>query len=136
LAGLNYFSSSAATIFLYIPSSNYFHSFGRCRIFILLLLSSVPVSLRLTMKFTVATLLVGLATAAPQVGKSTEKELGIGGIPPGSNMMSTIAGLKGRDGLLDAGVMPKIRNELIDSAPCGTAVFIFARASQEPLNMV
>jgi hypothetical protein len=84
------------------------------------------------MKFAIVALLAGVATALPQ----KKEQLGIGGIPPGSNMVSTIAALMDRNGNLDAGVMPKIRNEIIDAAPCGKAVFIFARASQEPQNMV
>jgi hypothetical protein len=84
------------------------------------------------MKFAIAALLAGLVIALPQ----KKEGLGIGGIPPGSNMASSIASLMDRNGKLDAGVMPKIRNEIIDPGPCGKAVFIFARASQEPANMV
>jgi cutinase len=51
-------------------------------------------------------------------------------------MISTIASLTDRNGLLDAGVEPHIRNEIIDRAPCGKVTFIFARASSEVPNMV
>jgi hypothetical protein len=86
------------------------------------------------MKLAVTALLVAVAVAAPQGSKETG--LGIGGVPTGSNMLATIAALKDKNGLLDAGVMPKIRNEILEGSGCGKAVFIFARASQEPANMV
>lgn len=108
---------------LYIPSNVATNS---CHSFRLPFLSkAVPISLDLArMKFIAIGLCVSLATAFPQ------------GKPLGATMAQTIAGLKGKDGLLDGGYEPKIRNEVIESAPCGKVVFIFARASQEPTNMV
>ena len=93
---------------------------------------------------------LGLASAAPapQIlgklgggkgisGASTVNEIGGGKpVPLSSSMTSTIAALRDRNGELDGGVGPKVRNEVLDSSPCGKIIFIFARASMEPSNMV
>jgi hypothetical protein len=76
------------------------------------------------MKVTAITLLAGIAVALPQ------------GKPPGTNMISTLAGLLNKNGQLDGGFAPMVRNELTTGSACGDIVFIFARASMEPDNMV
>jgi len=76
-----------------------------------------------------------VAAFAPLVGVASAIAMPQGK-PPGPNMSSTIAGLKNSKGELDGGMRPMVRNELIDSKPCGDVVLIFARASQEPTNMV
>jgi hypothetical protein len=76
------------------------------------------------MKFAVVGFVAGMAAALPQ------------GKPPAGNLVSTIAGLMDKNGLLDGGFAPKVRDEIVDSTPCGKIVLIFARASQEPANMV
>jgi hypothetical protein len=82
------------------------------------------------MKGFIAFSMMTLASALPQdIGEGKPK-------PIGSNMASTIASLRDGNGLLDGGVGPKIRNEVLDKTPCGDIVFIFARASMEPTNMV
>jgi hypothetical protein len=73
---------------------------------------------------TIAIALTSVVVAAPQ------------GKPLGSNLLSTISGLKDANGNLDGGNRPLIRNEVIDNTPCGRISFIFARASSEPTNMV
>jgi len=85
------------------------------------------------MKIVTISLLAGLATALPQSYGS--EGLDVPKVKPGSNMISTIASLTDRNGLLDAGVEPHVRNEIIDRAPCGKVTFIFARASSEVPNM-
>lgn len=89
------------------------------------------------MKFTSILLSAGAASALalpqPQVGAApAEGKL----IPTGSSELATIAKLTGKDGLLDAGLRPLVRNEIVDSTPCGSVSLIFARASSEPSNMV
>jgi hypothetical protein len=76
------------------------------------------------MKLAAISFLAGVAVALPQ------------GKPPGPNMIATLTGLLDKNGQLDGGFGPKIRNELVDSTPCGDIVFVFARASMEPTNMV
>jgi hypothetical protein len=86
--------------------------------------------------------LLGIVAALPQfgggdTGASTLDVIGTGKpIPPGSNLLSTIASLKDSKGTLDGGFGPQVRNEVLDSSPCGNIIFIFARASMEPTNMV
>lgn len=94
------------------------------------------------MKFAAIGLFAGLALALPQ--KPSKASKGSGEIPqldppktkPTSNSISTIAALTGKDGLLDAGIGPSTRTELIDGKACGKVIFIFARASTEVGNMV
>jgi hypothetical protein len=83
------------------------------------------------MKLLALNLIMATAMALPQ-GEFTEGK----GVKPGANMISTLGALLDRNGQLDGGFGPKIRNELIDSTPCGDIIFIFARASMEPQNMV
>jgi len=51
-------------------------------------------------------------------------------------MMSSMTAMMNIKGELDAGLRPLVRNEVVDGTPCGKVVFIFARASTEPDNMV
>lgn len=95
------------------------------------------------MKFATIGLFAGLALAFPQKPAKGSKG-GSGDIPeldppktkPTSNSIGTIAALTGKDGLLDAGIGPSTRTELMDGKACGKVIFIFARASTEVGNMV
>jgi hypothetical protein len=98
------------------------------------------------MKFATIGLFAGLAVALPQrPGKSSggSSSTSSGGVieldkpkvQPGA-LLSSIAALTGKDGLLDAGIGPSTRTELNDGKACGKLIFIFARASSETGNMV
>ena len=92
------------------------------------------------MKLTALVLCAGLATAFPQ-GKGGNKPLTTPPaegklIPAGSSVQATVNTLRDKNGHLDAGLRPLISNEVTDQTPCGKIIFIFARASQEPTNMV
>ena len=84
------------------------------------------------MRYATIATLIGIAGARPVAIAQEEGKL----IPPASNMVSTIAQLTNIKGELDAGLRPLVRDEVIDNTPCGKVVFIFARASKEPANMV
>lgn len=92
------------------------------------------------MKYATIGLLAGLTaalpTAQPQKSGGSAFELDKPKTLPTSSMIGTIAALTGKDGLLDAGIAPQTRTELIDGKPCGKVIFIFARASSETGNMV
>jgi hypothetical protein len=80
-------------------------------------------------------LFMGLAIAAP-VSQKTQPPAEGRLAPQTSNMITSVAGMLNAKMELDAGLRPLIRNQVIDNTPCGKVVFIFARASMEPNNMV
>ncbi|KAF2669718.1 cutinase-domain-containing protein [Microthyrium microscopicum] len=84
------------------------------------------------MRYTLLAALAGVATAHPMALPQEKETIGT---PPANNLLGTIAKLTNSKGELDGGWGPKVRNEIIESTPCGKVTFIFARASKEPANM-
>jgi hypothetical protein len=80
-------------------------------------------------------LFMGLAIAAPAPQRPSPPAEGRLA-PQTSNMITSISGMLNAKGELDAGLRPLVRNQVIDTTPCGKVIFIFARASMEPNNMV
>ena len=81
-------------------------------------------------------LFMGLAIAAPAPQRPSQPPAEGKLAPKTSNMISSIAGMLNSKFELDAGLRPLVRNQVTDSTPCGKVIFIFARASMEPSNMV
>jgi len=81
-------------------------------------------------------LFMGLAIAAPAPQRPSQPPADGKLAAQTSNMITSISGMLNAKGELDAGLRPLVRNQVTDSTACGKVIFIFARASMEPNNMV